>query len=423
MKHFSIIVCAIVLTTVSTPALGDDVIVSAAQIKTKVSIGTAAAYKGFAIDIILTEAMPAGSKIDRATFRENVPSMELRSTTGDQSIPFDADEVLATNYAIQAAIEAADISEDVLEILQLEGTYIHIERPLRVPLNDGSFLVISSSALRDATESIVLLSEASKDKLVAAKGGAHTLYRNRFDFAAEVGAPDSTSRQFVVTFQFYKVPFTSMPWWTMYGSGYLSTESETPHTKLELYPLSAGMLRGVETGEPFRTFELRASAGIKGVQTLATSRANEGLYLTVLVPNVLDLTGGEARLRLKPIISLSAEMWQELDDGGVPGDLENGGKAGIDLYYYVPILDKYSALVEGQLSAPFGDIKEKYQTHDTLYRFDVTLGYQLPLESTKLVAKYSLGANDITFTYDSMFLIGLAADIFNVGGGVIPVTQ
>jgi len=396
---------------------GKEIIVPAEKIQVQLLVGTTTSFTGVSFDIILEKALPAEVGIDRVKFaanRSTLPKFEIRDDGDRFAFELDKNEIGAARQMIQMV--DANPRQDLLQTLSNGRNYVFIDGPIRVDLDNGDVLIINSEALRQATLGDIVLTEEQNKLLVAKRGGAHTLYQNKIDFGIRGDTPDSMSRQFALSFSFFGVPLDEVPWWTFAVKGNVSTNKHDPVSELRLFPITVGQMFGLEKGKPLQTGEVRFLVGIEGEQSFKKKRLNGSLYYTTLLPNLVDLTFGKAnRLRLFPVIKLGVEYWDELNDADLPGPLEKGGKFGGELYYYVPVIDHYSLLIEGNFGFPFGGgFKKKYNVDDFISRFDVTLGYEVNGADLKVLAKYSFGQNDISFVEDTRILIGVAVDFFNL---------
>lgn len=420
MRQFVALLALIALVPPATN--GADIVVPSDKIKVSLLVGTTNAFTGVAFDIVLADALPGGAQIDRDRFKlskSQLPRLEIRDAADNFRFELDREEVGAALQKIQMADRSA--SPELLDPLSNGRNYLFIDAPIRVPLTNGDFLIITPEALKAATLSEITLSEENRKRLLAKKGGAHTLYQNKIDFATRGDRADSTKREFVLTYSYFGTPLENLSWWAFAAKGYLSTNKQDPLTEIKIYPITIGHVYGLDAGQPLKTGEVRIWLGLDGNQSLRRSRLNASFYCTTLFPNFVNLSYGNDRLRLKPVVKLGIEVWDELEDGGIPGDRMTGGKIGGELYYYVPIMKNYSLLIEGEFGYLFGaDLKQKYGTPDFINRFDATLGYELPNADLKVIAKYSFGQNDINFERDDKLLLGLAIDILKLGGGSMP---
>lgn len=392
-----------------TDVSGQDIDIPTDSLVVDISVGTTTSFTGVAFDIDVSKMLPANVRIDRAGFagnRNSMPDFSLRSDGRVGEIVLDKNIIAATVRRIQAVINGDALREDIMDILTGGGLFIHISGDLRIPLDNGAMMILRPETLRQA--SIPALSDQALRRLTAALGGDFALYQNKIDFGMQADTADSTRRIFSATFRYYDRPFSSMPWWMVHARGYLSTDSNDSLSEVSIYPLTVSRLRGLDG--PWPT-ELRGSLGIEGDQRFRRSRLNANGYLSTLTPNLIDLTGGVPRLRLKPVIRVGFEYWHEFDDHGHPLGNKKGGKIGGELYYVIPVLKNYMLLIEGEVGAPLGaGFKQKYRTGDLIKRFDMTLGYNIPGGGLQIMAKYSFGKTDVLFREDSKLFIGILLD-------------
>ncbi|MFA5804458.1 MAG: hypothetical protein WC879_07420 [Melioribacteraceae bacterium] len=395
------------------PVYAKEIIVPVEKIQVRVIVGSTSAFTGVAFDINLKNAMPDGINIDREAFaldKNNLPRFEIRDA--DDKIAFELNRSLigAALYIIQMV----DSKPDIIDALSNQTNYIFMSDPIKIKLSNGDFIVITPEVLKEATLKKIFLSEENRQRLIAARGGAQTLYQNKIDFGIKADVADSSRRVFALSFSYYGTPVESVAWWRFAAKGYVSSDKNDPISEIHLFPLTVGHVFGLENGKPFETGEVRGYFGIEGNQTFRKSRLNASFYYTTLLPNFIDLTfGSPNRLRLNPVIKFGAEYWDEINDNTKPDALQKGGKIGVEIYYYIPVMENYSLLVEGNFGYTLGKkFKEKNNVNDFISHFNVTLGYEVPGSDMKVLATYSFGQNDINFTEDTRLLLGLAINLF-----------
>jgi len=403
---------------VATASMASETLVPSNKLKVNLTVGTTTSFTGVAIAINLKQALPAHVLIDRAEFaatRDALPRFELRDEQNNFAFELDKGRAAAAETMLQLVEQRTD----VIEALSNRRNYIFIDKPLKIKLTNGDYLVITPKVLKEATLAELELTEKDREMWVEARGGAHTLYQNKIDFGMRSDAADSSRKEFVLTFSYFGVPVQSAPWWSVAAKGQLSTNKQDPLSKLAFFPLTVGRWFGLDEGGMFSTGELRAWIGLEGDQPLNKTRINGSFTYTTILPNIIDLTfGDQRRLRLKPVIKVSAEYWNEINDDRVPDNLQKGGRIGCELYYFIPVMERYSFLIEGNVGFILGDtFKKKHNADDVVSRFDVTLGYEVAGADLKVLAKYSFGQNDINFQRDDRLLLGLAIDLFKTIGG------
>jgi len=416
------------ITTVTLGLLLTVTATAAAEIKAKKSklhfelvIGTTTTVSGVFFDIDLSGMLSGDTRVSGSQFSGTEPGFELRSVTDEQVLPLDRAQVVAGGILVQGKIIVGDNLKEKLKLLRKDDTYIHIDGPLRVPLTDGDVIIISPEVMRQISQSRIIISDADEQMLVDARGGMAALYQNGIDFGTSVSRADSLQREYNLSFEYYDRPWSSAPWWAIHATGLISTESDNPYSRLDIYPVAVGSRSGLANGSPFRTHELMASLGVQGDQSWRYQRAALDLNYSTLTPNLVNLTGGAHRLRLKPVITLGVQLWHEFNEDEAVGN-DAGGRVGGELYYYIPVMSRYSILLVGEFGLPFGKIKDKLDAPDSYGKLDITFGLEV-IEDLKLIAKYTVGQNDLTFTDDNQLLLGLTADMFKLGGGEMPTLK
>ncbi len=402
------------------PVSAKDIIVPAEKIQVQVIVGSTSAFTGVAFDINLKNALPDGVTIDREAFakdKSNLPRFEIREANDQIAFELDRSLIGAALYIIQMV----DSKPEIIEALSNQSNYIFIDNPIKVKLSNGDFLIITPELLKAATLKKIFLSEENRQRLIAARGGAHILYQNKIDFGMRADVTDSSRRVFALSFSYFGTPVESVEWWRFAAKGYVSTDKNDPISEIHLFPFTVGQVFGLEKGKPFETGEIRGYFGIEGNQTFRKSRLNASFYYTTLLPNFIDLTFGSSnRLRLNPVLKFGAEYWDEINDNTKPDALQKGGKIGAEIYYYIPVMENYSLLVEGNFGYTLGKkFKEKNNVNDFISHFNVTLGYEVPGSDMKVLATYTFGQNDINFTEDTRLLLGLAINLFKSVNGTL----
>jgi hypothetical protein len=341
-----------------------------------------------------------------------LPRFELRDEQNLVSFELDRNSAAAAESMIQLVEQRAE----VIEQFSNRRNYVFIDKPMRVKLTNGDYLVVTPKALMEASLTNLVLSEQDREMWIQARGGAHTLYQNRIDFGIRGDVADTARREFILSFSYFGIPVQSTPWWSVAAKGQISSNKNDPLSKIGFFPLTVGQTFGFEEAKPFTTGEIRAWFGVEGDQPLKRTRINGSLTYTTMLPNLIDLTfGSQKRLRLKPVVKLSVEYWDEINDNVLPDKLLKGGKAGGEIYYFIPVMERYSLLVEGNVGFILGDqFKKKHGAEDVVSRFDISLGYEMPDADLKILAKYSFGQNDISFMKDDRLLLGFAVDLFKM---------
>ncbi len=388
------------------------------KVKVSVLVGTTSAFTGIAFDVEVRDGLPEGVMVDREAFvneRNQLPRFEIRDEDDQVAIELDRNLMGAGLYKIQLADQS--LNPETIQALTNRRNYIFVDGPIKIRLSNGEYVVLTSDVLKSATMSKIALSEESRQRLIAARGGAHSLYQNKIDFGFKGDNAESLPTEYIVDFSFFGGTFEKLPWWRFAAKGSINSNKQDPLSEIRVYPFSVGEVFGLEHGRPFETGEVRMHLGIEGTQTFKYHRLNGSIYYTTLIPNLVDLTYGyQNRLRLLPVVKFGVEYWDELKDDANGGTLKKGGFFGGEIYYYIPVLDHYSLLLEGKWGIPLGgEFKSKNSVNDFIGQFDVTLGYELSDSDVKILAKYSFGQNNVNFVEDTRVLLGLAMNFLNIG--------
>ncbi|MHB9041759.1 MAG: hypothetical protein ACYC4T_13990, partial [Melioribacteraceae bacterium] len=258
-----------------------EIIVSADKIQVNIVVGTTSKLKGVAFDILIKNAIPENDTIDREKFameRENLPRFEIRDADDKIAFELERSKIIAMLFYIQMF----DDKPEIIEALSNQQNYIFIDSPIKIALKSGDYLIISPEVLKTATLAKVFLSEENKQRLIAARGGAHTLYQNKIDFGVRGDEVDENKKAFIFNFSYFGTPASSVPWWVFATKGYLSTNKNDPLSEIHIFPLTIGQIFGLDKGKPFETGEIRCFIGIEGNQTFRKSRLNGSFYYTTM---------------------------------------------------------------------------------------------------------------------------------------------
>lgn len=370
------------------------------------TIGDAAA-----LEVHLYIKMTKLERIDD-TFKEVdgfEPNFEVRNAENEVKIGSgritNRGGVFGENFLV---FEVSDVTETLINDFMEGNTpyYIFIRKSLPIKLVDSTFtetrvLNLTPTELKQATLRKLRLTKRQADLLLRASGGASFLFNNKFDLGQEVATRDSGATVYHLSFNYH----APLPLWRRLNwaiTGRLSTDKRDPLNRIALFPLNFNRFAFNET----LPYEYGAQIGIESNQDFTFQRINFTGYFQSLIPNFIDLSYGENRLRLRPVVKF-----------GLKGLLEYEERAGreknkdiqifSEIYYFIPILDIYSLLVEGTVfSNPTADDSEIH------YQFDFTLGANVPGTGFKVMAKYQTGQNDINRIEDSQLLLGLLIDIF-----------
>lgn len=277
--------------------------------------------------------------------------------------------------------------------------YAYVNKDIPVVLADGTPGIIKSNTVRDFTQGKLRLSEAQRELLASAKSSGRLSDNDRLDISKEVGNADTVASEYIADFYFNRPLFESN--WSISVGGRLSTRKDNPLNHVEAC-LQRALKRDSAFGHNL-IYDFFFQGNIDGTQTLDTSILTLGAGVTALTPNLVDLTAGANRLRLKPIFTLRVDYMRHFRKQALYDNTSESFAASLDAYYYVPVADKYALIYEGNAS-----FDNKRQIDDRLnFRNSFMVAYDLPLEDLKAVFKWETGKNEFITDTEAETMIGI----------------
>lgn len=129
-----------------------------------------------------------------------------------------------------------------------------------------------------------------------------------------------------------------------------------------------------------------------------------------ILPNLIDLSFGENRLRLKPVVSFGLKIYKEIENER-PVDVnsnEFSNQLYGEFYYYIPVQKNYSIIIDGKA---FYDFSAKVNPDSKLmYNYSVAFGIDIPKTEFKTVFKYVKGNNEVTQEMNDYLMLGVLID-------------
>lgn len=142
-------------------------------------------------------------------------------------------------------------------------------------------------------------------------------------------------------------------------------------------------------------------------------RATAGIVWESLIPNLLDLTAGSPRFRLKPIITAWVEGFEEWSDHKIPNDDRIWGQAKIGYDYDVPVFSRQLARLHAEGHFPF---RSKATDQDFKYEYSIQLVTEVAGGKLQPVLSFSNGADDINRKRVTRAFLGLWLDAVPLTG-------
>jgi len=251
------------------------------------------------------------------------------------------------------------------------------------------------------------LTEAMAEELISSKEGDIGLIDNKINFGiipAEQSASQRT--EFNVSFNYkkrYRFLKNDLPIF-FYSEGLIGTNSLDSLNYISIYPISYNFMK--------ETNEFVGQVGIEANQVFSNYRISANLFWNAIVPNAIDLTFDENRLRLNPVIKLGMKFYQEIENNR-DVEIDNNkfsNQIFADLYYNIPIQKNYSLILDG---TAFYDFNSSVNPHKKLmFNYSATLGVDIPNTNFRTIFKYAKGQNGISYQSNDYYMFGFMIDTF-----------
>lgn len=289
--------------------------------------------------------------------------------------------------------------------------YIRPNKPIKFDAynqSDNSSIrrSISIDDIELYTKNKIALTKSMQDELIAARGGAVFMTQNNIDFGVIPKDENNNNDIGFYTNFNYRSGYSFLPESKLffYAKGRLSTQPEDSLNFLSIYPVNLNLIGNKGN------FGLQI--GVDGNQTFSNYRISGNLLWQGVIPNFLNFTMGADRLRLKPVLKAGVKFYQEMENNRAVTLNENqfSNQAFAELYYYIPVKDIYSLVIEVN---SFYDFNDKVNPNNkVMFFYTATIGLEIPNSPIKTIFKYSKGANGINYQTDDQLTIGFMADLF-----------
>ncbi|MBE0662761.1 MAG: hypothetical protein IH597_09850 [Bacteroidales bacterium] len=294
----------------------------------------------------------------------------------------------------------------VLQLLNSEpgSFYLEAKNDLKFLTKNKDTLTLEINELRSASKGKIGLSVEQIDEVLATLAGNLTRYRNFFNLGFDPQAEDFTLSLDYLYSKPYKIENIGL---YFFSEGRLSTFSADTLNYFKIYPINANLWE-----DKLMRYHVVASSGLEADQIFSNARINVNLNIESIIPNLVNLTYGHDRLRLKPVVAAGISYYNQIK---VPDESlkQNAFLLSGEIYYYIPVMEAYYFLVHAKTFYDTG--REKAVAWD--YHASVALGLELKSAPATIIAKYAFGANEITFEHNDQLLIGFAMDLFGERGG------
>ena len=269
-------------------------------------------------------------------------------------------------------------------------------------------LKVTTDQIKKFSQSKSYLTEEMARELIDAKGGEIYLTQNTFDLGIIPAEQSSSSKTELNASFSYRTKYSFLKNTPIYFSaeGLIGTNSRDSLNYISVYPVGYNFLKG--------THQFVGQLGIEGNQDFSNYRISSNFFWNGIIPNLVDLTFGEDRLRLKPVLKAGVKFYQEIKNNRPIeiDDNEFSNQVFMEYYYYVPIHKIYSLILEGTLFYDFNTSVNAGKK--AMFNYSAVLGVDIPKTAFKTIFKYSKGENGISYQRDDYYIIGLMIDAFGL---------
>ncbi len=352
--------------------------------------------------------------IDNDTFEELNSNIKTKLVSKKQPNLVNRGETI-TLYSNphKIAFQIENVSDDLISLMQDSVADIYITSDSEITFNivkdtNVKKLKITPLQIEKHTQSKMVLTDIMGEEIINAKGGDIYISENKIDFGiipseqASSGKNEyNTSFQFRTKYSFLK----DLPVFFC-AKGLISTNSEDSLNFITIYPINYNFLKSKS--------ELVGQIGIEGNQTFSSYRIAGNFYWNGIIPNLIDLTFGENRLRLKPVVSIGLKVYKEIENNRLVelNSDEFSNQIYSQFYYYIPVQKAYSIIFDG---SAFYDFSSKNNPDSKLrFNYSLTFGIDIPKTDFKTIFKYSKGNNIVTQESNDFLMIGVLIDLLGV---------
>lgn len=337
-----------------------------------------------------------------------LPLIEIRYSDNNHKV-CDAETRIKVGLRYVMLFVAADKNtERLFEILDSghPRIYIYFDSSLVLETNRGDTLIIPKDVMKDVSKDkeFVLDKETMYDVIETNKWFPRKI-DTKIDAGVRTDKNDMVGSEGYLSFHLLLDTFLgdllNLP--SMEAKGNVSTEEDDPSSYVSLSPLMLKL--GKE-----ESFFLKLSYDFN--QNGSEQRITGSLfYQDLLKFNIVDFAKGQKRFRPFPAFEFGLDFNYYTSSENSERSQSLLAEMFLNVYYFIPVKDKYSLLVEGFC---YWETNEDFDfLYDNIdWIWDFTVGYQIMGKGTEVMAKYSVGANDLNTEKDEKLLVGVLFDIF-----------
>lgn len=278
--------------------------------------------------------------------------------------------------------------------------YVDFDSDLKIQVSSSDILLIDSTTIQTVSKRDSYILSPNQINEIIAGYGYDNMYRTKIDAASTVEQTDSLESEGLMTFDYSMT--TPIGNNTMRFTGALTSNVNDPSSFVSIKPV-VYLLSNKS--------HLTAECGYDLNQNGKEKRLTVDIHGSYIGPNLIDLTSNFDRLRLKPSIQYGVNGYYYTKSELTDTKEEFLVEPYLSLYYYIPVMEKYYLLVDADFfyrsNKDFEFLKDNAR-----WKWEITLGIELPGVAPKVMAKYSGGTNSVTFEKDNRALVGLVMDLF-----------
>lgn len=279
--------------------------------------------------------------------------------------------------------------------------YLQVAKDIVIVDTEGNEYLLSTKQIKDQTLLMLSISEDAFGKVIKETTRAKFLSEDYFDLSREVNAGDSSASEFVLSFEKSESLVSKQLYYR--GKGRLSSDSHSPLNQLN-FTIGYIWDENAKTSldRPL-LYNVLFEGTITGNQTLDTAVGKLRFAFEGLAPNLIDISGGSNRLRLKPVVKAGAGVVSHFRKLPLYDNAEVSFELFLNCYYYIPVLDEYAIIYEAEANYN----KERKLNDGFTLKNSLTLAYDLPLSDLKALFKWETGKNEFLYKTESQILLGL----------------
>lgn len=346
--------------------------------------------------------LPGNIKIDCFSIANNDYQLMLVSDEYDSVLEKYKPRIELDCKASEVTFRIELNSPHLIELLVAmpESFYLSSKSDLEFPGLNNDTIILPAALLASASRGKIAIPEEYRLDLISSLAGNLHRYRNYFNIGFDPGI-----KPFALSFDYlFSKPYgKNKNGLFFFSEGRLSTNKFDSLNFFRILPINANIW-----SQKNALYHFAANAGLEANQQLSMVRVLAGVKFEGIIPNLIDLTYGYDRLRLKPVITAGINYYNEVR---VPEgqNKQNAFLLSGEIYYYVPVMDSYYLLVQGKTFYDTG----KKQADAWNYNVSLALGLEFPSAPATILAKYVFGANEVTYERNDQLLIGFAMNLFS----------